>query len=149
VEFLAATGVVNGYPDGRFSPDDPLTRAAAVKIGVGASEWAVRSVRRASPFPDLAASHWSTPFVTPALDEGLVLGFDDGTFRPDAPLTRAQLATLAVRTTRQSQESPPDLVLSDVKPTDWFHHPAVLAVADGSVQLGASVQPQQMAPQET
>lgn len=47
-------------------------------------------------FPDLAG-HWAAPAVTKLVSLGLVKGFPDGSFRPDAPITRAELVTMLVR----------------------------------------------------
>ena len=50
-----------------------------------------------TPFSDMN-DHWSSAFVSRAVDEGLLSGYPDGTFRPDAPLTRAELAAVLWRT---------------------------------------------------
>lgn len=131
IAFLADRKIINGYPDGRFGPEDPLTRAAAVKIATGVMAITPRAAAGKAPFADVSNSHWSAPYLEPAVLEGLVTGYDDGTFGPDQVLTRAQLAALAVRTTRQSQSEIPAAALVDVSPEDWFYGVAALAVKAG------------------
>ncbi len=134
IAYLAERKLINGYPDGRFGPTDPLNRAAAAKIATQVAGLAARQSGQPLTFSDLPGAHWSVPFVRAGVESGLIKGFEDNTFRPDEPLTRAQLAVLAVRATRQSEQRLPSLTLSDVKSSDWFYRQALLAVASGMME---------------
>ncbi|MGB9553191.1 MAG: S-layer homology domain-containing protein, partial [bacterium] len=69
------------------------------------------------PFFDIA-EHWSRPWVEALFEKGIVKGFDDGTFRPDSFLTRAQFATLlsAAFTAKEGE----DRSFADVSPDVWY-----------------------------
>lgn len=86
-------GVTNTLPP-YFAPDDPATRAMIVTIlhrmeGVPSSAYRY--------FSDVPSGQWYTNAVSWAAQKGIVLGYDDGSFRPDAPITREQLATFFYR----------------------------------------------------
>lgn len=49
-----------------------------------------------SLFDDVSENHWALPYITNLVQEGVVNGYEDGTFRPDAPVTRAELVKMAL-----------------------------------------------------
>src|SRR5690606_25848877 len=51
----------------------------------------------APQFPDVPATHWAFDFIAQVAGENLVTGYPDGYFRPDQPITRAELTTLVLR----------------------------------------------------
>jgi CSLREA domain-containing protein/uncharacterized repeat protein (TIGR01451 family) len=91
---MVAAGVVKGYDDRTFRPENPVSRA----------EFAVMLVRllKLAPvngplgFTD-AVPAWAAPEVGAAVRAGLILGYPDGAFRPDAQVTRAEAAVMLVR----------------------------------------------------
>ncbi|HWI50795.1 MAG TPA: S-layer homology domain-containing protein [Symbiobacteriaceae bacterium] len=100
-EFLAAVGVVNGVGPDQFGPDLALTRAQFAKLVV------LGLKLKPAPEPVLtftdtpAIPDWARGFIATAVAQGLIKGFEDGTFRPDDQVTRAQLAVIAARGLRQ------------------------------------------------
>ena len=93
VEALLAQHLVAGYPDNTFRPDAPITRAEFVMLLAGALGWSDTGgpVR----FSDAGAiPEWAMQAVECAVQQGLVVGYPDNTFRPDAPITRAEAAVL-------------------------------------------------------
>ncbi|MBB6669886.1 S-layer homology domain-containing protein [Cohnella nanjingensis] len=84
-----------GYPDGKFLPDRHLTRAELAAIiarllnGGGTTEHAA--------YADVPAKHWASGYIRIVTDHEIFNGFNDGTFRPDVPVTREELATVMVR----------------------------------------------------
>lgn len=102
VRFLRSRRLLDGYPDGTFRPNRTLSRAEFTKMVVEAHDWLhPQSPNSGSTHPgfpnDMDKTHWAYPFVTRAYTEGLVSGYPDGEFRPDFPLTRAEMVTMAVR----------------------------------------------------
>jgi hypothetical protein len=100
---LAATGVIAGYAadDGReFRPDAPVTRAQFAKMIVGALGLPVEEALTA-PFTDLGPDDPSDLFphdyVAVALGYGITTGTGPATYAPYAPISRAQMITMAVR----------------------------------------------------
>lgn len=88
----AAIGIVRGYDDGSFRPDQPVTRAEALKILLLASRLEQPPEVVTLPFPDVTSDAWYALYVGQAYYFDIIRGYDDGTFRPDFPITRAEAA---------------------------------------------------------
>ena len=93
------SGIVAGYPDGTFKPNDPISRVEALKILLEASRLNLSDVP-ASTFTDVARGQWFTPFVDFAYNRGIVSGKSPGIFAPSDNVTRAEMAKMAVMTLR-------------------------------------------------
>ncbi len=86
-------GIITGYSDGTFRPDNPVTRAQVTKMLVLAMQWNV--VRPTYPtFADVPPDHWAYGYIETAAGRGVIGGYSDGTFRPGNPVTRAQLSKM-------------------------------------------------------
>jgi len=101
IEALAETGLTVGYDRGRFGPEDPVTRAQMAVFlirAAGLTEQANQYRFEATSYKDDAAlPDWARGAIHVALDAGLMAGFEDQTFRPDAPITRAEGSTTLLR----------------------------------------------------
>jgi hypothetical protein len=95
VESLANRGLVKGLDDGTFRPDSLLTRAQFCQMLVNSFPTQTSSPPRS--FPDVDLSAWYATAVQTAVDSGWMIGFDDGSFRPNEPLTKAQAITTLAR----------------------------------------------------
>ncbi|MGC5771273.1 S-layer homology domain-containing protein [Paenibacillus pabuli] len=83
---VSKMGLMNGYKDGTFKPNQPLTRAemaSLVALLGSASEIS------GDGFSDIG-SHWAKEAILKAQSAGILKGYSDGTFRPNALLTRAE-----------------------------------------------------------
>jgi len=94
INFLADQQIVGGYLDGTFRPQEPITRAEYVDLIVKAFSLPGNGQ---PVFSDLPADFWALAYITRAHEEGWVIGFPDGTFRPQEPVTRAQALVVLVR----------------------------------------------------
>ena len=94
VSTLSSMGILNGYGDGTFKPNEPITRAELTSIAVRFFDYAA-AYRGA--FSDVTAGDWFAGSVQAASDLGLVGGYPDGTFRPDAYITRAETVAIVNR----------------------------------------------------
>lgn len=95
VERMAARQIARGVGDGsRFDPNGTITRAQFAALLVRAL--GLPESQGTSPFTDVAPSAWYAPAVSTAAREGLILG-SDGKFRPDAPVTRQEMAVMIQR----------------------------------------------------
>lgn len=90
VETVAGMGVVNGYSDGGFHPNDDITRAEFVTIAVGFDTLSPGE----TAFTDVPAASWAAPYISTAAGKGWVSGFKDGSFRPNEKITRAEAVTI-------------------------------------------------------
>ena len=89
-------GILDGYEDGSFRPNASITRAEFTKIAV--SFFKHVGGASSNPFNDVPDSAWYAEFVKAAAELGLIDGYEDGTFRPNAPITRAEACTIVNRT---------------------------------------------------
>jgi len=96
INALVALGVVRGYEDGTFRPENILTRAELAVLLVEALGYGGLVAGSKSNFSD-TQNHWSNGYVGIAAGTGLVLGYPDGTFKPDQPLTYDEAITMILR----------------------------------------------------
>ena len=89
VEALASRNLVKGFLDGTFQPDNQVSRAQFAAL-LAASFPAVEQERPVSLFPDVLADFWGASAIRQVQSQGFMSGFPDGSFRPNAPLTRVQ-----------------------------------------------------------
>lgn len=82
ITYLKVHGVISGYPDGTFKPDQVVNRAEALKIILlGSGEQVAASVDL-EPFRDVPRTDWYAPYVAKAKELAIVEGYSDGTFKP-------------------------------------------------------------------
>ncbi|MBQ6000827.1 MAG: S-layer homology domain-containing protein [Clostridia bacterium] len=102
VEALTREGVVTGYPDGGFHPDDPFTREEFAQILFRLLDGKQGEVSLA-PFDDVEAERWSAPAIAWARRVGAVNGRDDGLFWPIDPVSRAEALKMLLTSTGLAQ----------------------------------------------
>lgn len=91
---LTKSGVIRGYEDGTFRPDQAITRAEFTAI---AARFAKISTDRAVDFSDVSVNMWYYDAVRTAVSYGWVNGYEDGTFRPEQSIARGETATIVNR----------------------------------------------------
>jgi hypothetical protein len=91
---LANLGVLKGYEDSSFRPNEPITRAEMATV---LSRFYALSATESSPFVDVDSGHWAWLYILSAYANGWLIGNPDGTFRPDNETTRAEFATMVNR----------------------------------------------------
>ncbi len=96
ITLLSALEIMVGDPDGNFRTEDPVSRAEFAKIAVAASPYAelVATGAPISPFSDVPYTHWSAPYVLLAVNNGIVKGYTDGSFRPDGTVLYEEAVTM-------------------------------------------------------
>lgn len=95
VRFAGAEGLMEGLGGGRFDPEGLVTRAAVVTVLYRAGGGEVPAPVEACP--DVHAGDWYAPAVAWAMGNGIITGRSDGTFAPNDPVTRAELAAILYR----------------------------------------------------
>lgn len=93
---LYSRGIVNGVETHVFAPNSTVTRGMLVTI-LGRVYGASTAQYSQSGFADVSMSAWYGPYVAWAKEAGLVDGYDDGSFRPEANITREQMALIFTR----------------------------------------------------
>lgn len=89
VEYAYENGLMNGVTADQFAPQTTLTRAMMAAVLANLENG---SANTSGSFSDVADGAWYADAVNWAAENGIVNGYEDGTFRPDAPLTREQMA---------------------------------------------------------
>lgn len=94
VSTLSNAGIIAGYEDGSFKPNGYITRAEFATI---AARFFDVTYNGKDLFPDISG-HWAKDYINQAANKGFVNGYEDGTFKPDRNITRAEAVTLVNRT---------------------------------------------------
>ena len=128
VEVLHGLGIVDGYSDGGYHPNETLTRAQFSKLAVLAEGHGdqVSSSAYRTLFSDVPGSSWAAPYVNQAYSEGPVSGYGDGTFGPDDPVTMGQAVTIVLRLMGYTDED-----IGPFWPQDYMSAAAGLGLTDG------------------
>ncbi|MFX3632376.1 MAG: cadherin-like beta sandwich domain-containing protein [Candidatus Pristimantibacillus sp.] len=94
-----AEGWVAGYPDGSFHPEREVTRAEFVQLLGRSLGWKEPEVWNMPVYADIDdIGLWARPAISMAVQQGIINGYEDGSFRPARPLTRAEMTMLIIRT---------------------------------------------------
>ena len=100
IETLGALEIMVGDAEtGHFRPDDSLKRSEFAKVSVellGLGDMASSSTA-ATKFPDVVENHWANGYINIAVEQGIVIGDDEGNFRPDDSISYAEAMTMLVR----------------------------------------------------
>jgi hypothetical protein len=87
----AKAGILDGYGDGRFGPDDNITRAQLSKMVANAFNIKVNTGNPVT-FTDVPSSYWAEEYISALASNDIVGGYGAGLFRPDYQATRGQFA---------------------------------------------------------
>lgn len=120
IQTLIQSGILNGYPDSTFKPDQSITRGEFAKIIAKAYDLKASGT---APFSDIQ-NHWAKDYISALTQKQIIAGYPDGTFQPDRPITRAEMATMLSRliklgTPEEKFTTAMDPSYPDVKPDFW------------------------------
>ena len=91
----AQAGIINGYEDDTFLPDQNVTRVELAKMIAVAEQLALDAAE--SSFSDVSSDHWGLQYIEACVKAGIVNGYTDGTFLPANNVTRAEAAAMIAR----------------------------------------------------
>lgn len=131
IERLTKLGIINGYEDGTFRPNNHITRAQTVQMIV--REIGITSTDKDPGFKDMMMGANGYNEIAFAVEKGFISGFSDGTFRPNDKLTRAQMAKVLVKA--YNLESSKTYRFKDVKKGYWAES-FISTLATTGVTLG-------------
>ncbi len=94
---LVARNITQGIGEGLYGPDQSVTRAQMATFLARALGVPEPPIPTEDPFPDVPADHWAARFVQWVADEGITVGYGDGTFQPDRVVSRAEMAVFLGR----------------------------------------------------
>ncbi|GEM_PF-5516452 len=99
IQLVGQTGLMLGTSATEFSPEESLTREQLVSALVILEGLTIPDKALKSRFKDVSVSRWSTKYIEVAVDNGLINGYNDGTFQPKRTITRAEFAKIIYNTT--------------------------------------------------
>jgi uncharacterized protein YjdB len=132
IQSALSSGVASGYPDGSFRPDNPVTRAEFISL--------VNNVfmftNSASPnYTDVSSTDWYAPAIGKAFAAGYISGYPDGNMKPDAHITRQEVASIISRLKSLTATSDaPDFTDGSSIPA-WSKQ-AIIAVDEAKIMVG-------------
>ena len=130
VSTLSNLGIIAGYGNGKFGPNDTITRAQFATI--------CARIGRLTPsyessFTDVSTSHWAYRYIIAAADNNWVAGYGDGRFGPDDTITRAQVVTILNRVLEREPLADSTFEgfdyndWTDNNPDAWYYHDMIEA----------------------
>ena len=131
VAYLSEFGILSGYSDGTFRPNNKITRAEFVKIAESfeALTWGL------SPYNDVDGGHWAFRYIVSSAAKGWISGYPDGSFRPNSFISRAEAVTIVNRLLERRPDKyyidthKPELKpFTDLKPSYWAYYEIYEAV---------------------
>lgn len=133
IAYLYEEGIINGYSDGTFRPNDPVTRAHAVAMIGRALN--LDDTSRSTGFRDVPANNRFSGYIASAAEKEIVFGFPNNYFRPNWTVTRAQTVAMLDRAFYFPEA--PDNTFKDMS-THHFAFDAVSRLAYQGVARGYS-----------
>ena len=123
ISTLSNMGILKGDKDGRFRPNDPVTRAEFAAIAARFSDGAADDY---ADFSDVPNDYWASKEIAKAAKLGWIKGYADGTFRPKNNITRAEVMTLVNRVLERGVDedglAEDAIQWADNKPDDWYYY---------------------------
>lgn len=137
---LAEDGVIGGYSDGTFRPDQTITRAELLKISLKAFEDVILNLlgvtisEKENTFWDISSNDWFYSYVTFAAYYNMVGGYEDGSFKPNKNVTRAEaLKIIFLSTGLDLSLDAPESTFSDVSNDAWYSYYIMIGANAGIV----------------
>lgn len=103
---------MNGYPDGSFRPEANITRAETAALFSKLYDSPVLGSKEL--FSDVSETDWFAQAVGDMSSQGLITGYEDGTFRPDIPVTRAEFSVLITKFLKMEPIASENYPFSDI-----------------------------------
>lgn len=125
VNQIYSEGYIEGYEDGTFRPDQIITRSEASKlIALWLNSNAAEEDCDASLFSDVDCADWYGSYVTYLYLQGVIEGYDNGTFGPALDISRAEALKILIFAKELQDTDLSDVLnpFSDVNATDWFYN---------------------------
>lgn len=136
IKQLVDRGVLNGFPDGTFKPSQSLTRGQAAVILSKALNLDTSNYTK-QIFKDVPSSSPYFKQINALYANDIIGGFEDQTFKPGNPLTRAQMATILVKAYDLQLPKSIKLPFKDVNPASGYR-PYIQAIYNAGITTGTS-----------
>ncbi len=121
IKWAYCHGIISGYNDGTFRPENPTSRGQVAKMIALAAGWPLTPGPGAPHFSDVAPGSTFYTYIEVGYAHGILSGYSDGTYRPAVPVTRAQLTKLIVLARGYALVTPARPTFSDVPRDFWAY----------------------------
>ena len=107
ISMLSDNRIIVGYTDGKFKPDNSITRSEFATIMCRVMRWEdeLSSTSTTTAFTDVADSHWAAKYINVALNKNIIMGIGNSKFNPDGLVTFEQAITMVVRALNYDNEA--------------------------------------------
>ena len=119
INLFASVGIVDGYPDGTFRGENGITRAEFIKLLT--VSFKLELDPKQIPYFSDVENHWAKDYITTFASNGYILGYPDGTFKPDRQISRAEVVAIINRILKIKPKANADAVYSDLTPDHWAY----------------------------
>lgn len=146
IQALYRKGLLSGYPDGTFRPEQLISRAEFVKLVLGAGQCVdcsqppveIKNAYTTDPFPDVGKSAWYFYCVAHGKKTGLITGYlgqtKQGLFVPEDAISRAESIAVLLRATGIAPSDNDPVLLHDVLDSAWYKGYIKSALAIGLLE---------------
>jgi hypothetical protein len=126
---LSLRGIITGFEDGTFRPEDPVTRAqyAAFIENILSSQQ-----QEAIDFTDVPADFWARPAITEAVQAGFLRGYPEGNFAPDDPISKVQVLASLTNGMQLPEATNPEQAVVRYEDSDQIPDWAIPVVASAT-----------------
>ncbi|MBJ6364008.1 S-layer homology domain-containing protein [Paenibacillus sp. GCM10012307] len=130
-------GIAKGYQDGSFRPNRMVTRAEFTVMLMNALHPQMAEPGTKLHFKDATEiGEWAKKAVAQAVQAGYITGYSDGTFRPDAPITRLEMAVMTAKASRLNLQASVSTGFNDDKQIPAWAKEAVAAIKNRGYMSG-------------
>lgn len=141
---------ISGYPDGTFKEDNFITRAEiatmfarvlrldVIDVEAAPVEYYTQEDFTQESFKDVPTTHWAHMYIELLKESGIISGTGDGSFKPDDPISRAEMATIISNSWDLLGIEVSDLATHEIKDVDDTHwaYDAIKKVYNGNIVVG-------------
>ena len=136
IQQAVSGGIVSGYPDGSFKPNRTVTRSEFAVMLMNA--WKPTEEGTALEFEDAAQiPSWAWQAVAQAVQAGIINGYDDGSFRPDAEITRSEIAVMIAKALKLTSDPKATSGFADDRSIPSWAKSAAAAMKDLGIMGGS------------
>lgn len=126
VGYAAEKGYISGYEDGTFKADRNITRGELAVILGKYGSFVGDGI--CTEFSDVPNNYYATGYIKALYDENIVSGYEDGTFKPDNSVTRAEAVTMMNKVLDNPIAENAENPFGDVSPNHWAYNQIMTAV---------------------
>ena len=120
IDALYEKNIIRGIDSLHFNPDDFISRAEFVKMVVSSMEYDLVTDTKTPSFTDLNLSDWYLPYIETAKKNGIIDGYENGSFNPNNKIKRSEAVKVLVKAIYKGRLYRFENLFDDVKPADWF-----------------------------